>query len=123
MPPKEFLILVFICIGLVIVKFIYHKVKTPNDNISPQISREVQVIKKHQDGMFARMGGTYGLYVLKKDRKKYITFKNIKNDVKTELVVPTNDYAKIQKGQIGILITQGSRYVKFECISHKEITP
>jgi len=85
-------------------------VQWQKNNMKSQSTSEVRILKKEKASWFSRGGTSIHFNV---SGTNLLIYKSLADGKRKTILVPIDELKKINKGDIGTLITQGSRYISF----------
>lgn len=111
--PIWWLLGVLVIVGIIVASAVWASVQQSRNDSKPLISEEARVVKitDRNSGMFVR-GGTR--YFLNTRKEYYVTFESLSNGAQRKFFVPVNGHKIIAEGDVGVLTSQGTRYISFK---------
>lgn len=104
--------IVFLAVFIVIIVVIVQGIKQWSyNNAQPQIPAEARVVAKREDT--SHHHNANDIHMSHTSTTYYATFEYT-NGQRLELKIPNREYGMLAEGDIGVLTSQGSRYIRFD---------
>jgi hypothetical protein len=112
--PIEVVIFMLVMFGIFIFNIVYSAIQWSRNNNCEKTVHQAQVIKIENAGWFIR--GVRG-YQFNLTGTGDATFMLLQNSKKVRLNIPLDEISEMNKGEIGTLTLQGTRYISYSASS------